>query len=306
VTGATPVALQSGIARVTSGGRGRWIAAAIAAGDPAVTKVAHNSTPALSADGHLVYVAVSNGNGFGAATGYLVALDARTLAPVAKVRLIDPSTGNPADVHDDGTASPTVGPDGDVYFGVLESAFPTHHARGWLLRFDRLLVPKGVPGSFGWDDTASIVPATMVPGYGGGSPYLLMTKYNDYAGAGGSGVNRVAILDPNASAPDPISGIAVMREVLSAAGPTPDDEFPGVPGAVREWCINTAAVDPLTGAVFVNNEDGTLYRWDTTTGALAQSIVLTAGVGEAYTPTLVGPDGTVYAINDATLFAVGD
>jgi hypothetical protein len=33
--------------------------------------------------------------------------------------------------------------------------------------------------------------------------------------------------------------------------------------------------------------------------------VLTPGIGEAYTPTLVGPDGTVYAINDATLFAVG-
>ena len=26
---------------------------------------------------------------------------------------------------------------------------------------------------------------------------------------------------------------------------------------------------------------------------------------EAYTPTLVGPDGTVYAINNATLYAIG-
>jgi len=73
-----------------------------------------------------------------------------------------------------------------------------------------------------------------------------------------------------------------------------------------EWCINTAAVDPITRAILANNEDGRLYRWDTVSGALAQSITLTAGVGEAYTPTMVGPDGTVYAINDATLFAVGE
>ena len=41
------------------------------------------------------------------------------------------------------------------------------------------------------------------------------------------------------------------------------------------------------------------------TGALTESITLTAGIGEAYTPTILGPDGTVYAINDAKLFAVG-
>ena len=26
---------------------------------------------------------------------------------------------------------------------------------------------------------------------------------------------------------------------------------------------------------------------------------------EAYTPTVIGPDGTVYAINNATLYAIG-
>ncbi len=306
VTDATPLALESGIARVTNGGRGRWVAAATAAGDTSITKVAHSSASALSVDQRILYVAVSDGTGSGAATGYLLALDARTLATLAAVRLKDPATGLDADVHDDATASPTVGPDGDVYFGVLESPFFSHHGRGWLLHFDRSLNPKGAIGAFGWDDTPSIVPAVMVPGYAGASSYLLMTKYNDYAVAGGTGVNRIAVLDPNASMTDPISGIAVMREILTVAGPTPDPEFPGLPGAVREWCINTAAVDPITHAVLVNNEDGMLYRWDTTTGTLAQSITLTAGLGEAYTPTIVGPDGAVYAINDATLFAVGE
>jgi hypothetical protein len=34
-------------------------------------------------------------------------------------------------------------------------------------------------------------------------------------------------------------------------------------------------------------------------------VTLTSGVGEAYTPTAIGADGTVYAINNSILFAVG-
>ena len=41
------------------------------------------------------------------------------------------------------------------------------------------------------------------------------------------------------------------------------------------------------------------------TNTFTQRVQLTNGVGEAYTPTVIGADGTVYAINDATLFAVG-
>ena len=34
--------------------------------------------------------------------------------------------------------------------------------------------------------------------------------------------------------------------------------------------------------------------------------MLTSGRGEAYTPTAIGPDGAIYAINDAVLFSVGN
>jgi hypothetical protein len=73
----------------------------------------------------------------------------------------------------------------------------------------------------------------------------------------------------------------------------------------KEWCVNTAAVDPATRSIVANSEDGKLYRWDLAANTLSQSVVLTPGIGEAYTPTLIGPDGTVYAINNGTLFAVG-
>jgi hypothetical protein len=81
---------------------------------------------------------------------------------------------------------------------------------------------------------------------------------------------------------------------------------PGTPtGARYEWCINSAVVDPADGSVIVNSEAGTLYRWDLDRNSLAEEIRLNRPRPEAYTPTLIGPDGTVYAINNATLYAVG-
>ena len=78
-----------------------------------------------------------------------------------------------------------------------------------------------------------------------------------------------------------------------------------IPNAVREWCINSGVVDPLTSSVMANSEDGNVYRWDLTTNTLSETVTLSPGVGEAYTPTVIGPDGTVYAINWAILNAVG-
>ena len=304
VTGANPSNLVSGIARVAPDGTGIWVGAAAAAGDASIQKPAMNCAPALSVDGSTVYIAVNTALSSSVAqTGYLLALDSTTLATRAKVALIDPNMGIAAQVSDDGTASPVVGPDGRVFYGVLEAQFPTHNARGWLLQFDAMLNPGGVPGSFGWDVSPSIVMATMVPSYTGSSNYLLALKYNNYAGVGtGDGLNRLALLDPRASQADTIvPSVSVMREILTILGPTLDA---GSATARREWCINTMAVDAQRRSLLANNEDGVLYRWDLTTNTLSQSVRLTAGLGQAYTPTLVGADGAVYAISNATLFSI--
>src|SRR5215469_3084839 len=301
--GPTSAGLESGIARISHDGIGTWVSAATASGDFNITKVNMNCAPALSHDERHLYVGVDN---FDFGFGYLLELNAETLQPEHQVRLLDPATGFDALITDDSSATPTVGPDGDIFFGMLENPFPSHNDRGWLLHFSADLSQQKSPGDFGWDDTASVVEASLVKSYQGASKYLLMTKYNNYAGLGGDGVNKIAILDPNYSQPDFLFGNPVMKEVLTITGPTPDPSFPFIPGAVREWCINTAAVDPFTKSVLANSEDGKLYRWDLTTNSFSQVITLTGGLGEAYTPTLIGKDGTVYAINRAVLFAIGD
>ena len=299
LAGPTPINLKSGLARVAADGTGTWASAAALSGDPAMVEVSISCAPALSADGSILYVAVDDGE-----FGYLLALNSTTLALINRVRLLDPSSGQPAFIFNASSSTPTVGPDGDVYFGVLENPFPNHNDRGWMLHFNSDLSKTKVPGSFGWDDTPSIVPASIVPSYTGTSQYLLMTKYNNYCGIGnGTGQNQIAILDPNATEHDPIiPGTLVMKEVLTHLGVTPDS---GCPGGVREWCINSAAIDPFTKSVLANSEDGNLYRWDLTTNTLSQVITLSSGIGEAYTPTVIGADGTAYAINKAILDAIG-
>jgi hypothetical protein len=297
---ANPAGVISGIARIGADGTGSWVSAATVSGEAAMFKPAMGAAPAISADQKTVYVVVK-GTGI---EGRLLALDSTSLALKGKTSLIDPVTRSPARVSDDSTAAPMVGPDGDVYYGVLETVQGQHNARGWLLHFDATLAQSKTPGSFGWDDTPSVVPAALVPSYTGSSAYLVMTKYNNYGRSGsGDSKNRIAVLDPNTAQADTVSpGQQVMKEVLTILGPTPD---PAYPGGVTEWCINTAAVDPFSKSILVNSEDGYLYRWDLATNTLSQKIRLTSGLGESYTPTAVGADGLVYAINNAIMFAVG-
>ncbi|MCV2362869.1 hypothetical protein LNV23_05315 [Paucibacter sp. DJ1R-11] len=300
-----PGGLQGGIVRVAADGKALWKSAAELSGDANMFQTAMNAAPALSVDEKTLYIAVnSDPASANMQNGYLLALDAGTLTLKAKRRLINPATDLIARVSDSSTASPTVGPDGDVFYGVLENSRLDHNGRGWLLHFNADLSLLKTPGSFGWDDTASIVPTSAVPGYSGASSYLLLVKYNNYFGIGtGDGQNKMALLDPQASQADPISpAVTVMKEVLTIVGPTVDAE---TPGGVREWCVNTAVVDVKGQSALVNNEDGTLYRWDFRSNRFSESVKLNAGIGQAYTPTVAGPDGLVYSINGAQLHAVG-
>ena len=93
-----------------------------------------------------------------------------------------------------------------------------------------------------------------------------------------------------------------MREVLTILGPTLES------GTSRPGRRSGASTPPpsirCTKSILVNSEDGFLYRWDLVTNKLTQRIQLTSGVGEAYTPTAIGADGAVYAVNNAVLFSI--
>ena len=296
------VTLQSGIARIAEDGTGTWVAATTAASDSGIYELAYNQAPALSNDHRTLYIAVSGSDN----AGYLLALDSRTLATTGKTRLRDAlNTNNNARLLDDGTASPMVGPDGDVYFGVFENSYGSNHFRGWLNHYNSTLTQTKTPGAFGWDHTPSVVPASIVGAYHGASEYLLVSKYNNFAQVGGDGINKVAVLDPNDTMIDSVSGATVMKEVIAMAGVTPDTEYlSGLPNAVREWCVNSMAVDVATRAVIVNSEDGHVYRWNLSNNTLTEPLKITDGLGQAYTPTVIGVDGTVYAIGNAILFAI--
>lgn len=315
VTNGTFNGLQSGLARISATGVGTWVACDTANGLSG-TKITNDCTPALSNDGSSVYIATRDTNDYG--NPYLVQLDSTSLATLNKVYLVPPpENGNSATfayILDEGTASPMVGPDGDVYFGIWWSDLVS---RGFMLHYSGDLQTQKPAGAFGWDDTASVVPASAVPAYQGSSSYLVLTKYNNYSDSGidGDGLNRVAILDPNATEqytvqygpthnPPNSTGptYTCMNEVMTIVGPTQNSGQPGV----REWCINSAVIDVPDKAAIINSEDGHVYRWDLTTGNVIDNDSLAPPTGEAYTPTLATADGLAFAVNDQTVDCLWD
>jgi hypothetical protein len=300
---APPGLTNGGFARIDSAGNATFVLATVIANDTRIGRPAQNSAPALSNDGATLYVCVKGTNSD--SVSYLVGLDPMTLATKYRVQLVSPGPGA-LSILDNSTASPVVGPDGDVFFGVYGN-----FGHGYGLHFSPDLSTQMPPAAFGWDNTLAIVPTNMIPTYSGTSTYLLFSKYNNYAGKTGNGVNCMALLDPHATQLDPHPSpnpTIEMREVLTVIGCTPDSEYQSAtyPIAVREWCINTAAVNPATQSVFAPSEDGRLYRWNLALNSLTEVITLGTGLGAPYVPTVVGPDGIIYTLNGGKLFSLGN
>jgi len=325
-SGNNAVGLKNGIAKITPSGSATWVSIDSITGDVGDV-IQTNCEPAISNDGTHLYAATKQALWYNYNNPKLIEINTSNLTKVNTVNLTIP-VSTPTDpqsfayVQDDGTSSPLVGPDGDVYFGV----WYLNIYRGFMLHYSGDLRTQKLAGAFGWDDTGAIVPSSIVPGYSGLSSYLICTKYNNYADGYGDGQNKVAILDPNASetytvqyGDDNPGGLMVgdnhsgtttgasyttMNEVITLLGIT-SNVVEGLEG-VREWCVNSVAIDiPGKGAV-VNSEDGHSYRWDFTSNAITDNLNLEPPTGEAYTPTLASADGIAFAVNNATVFAMWD
>jgi hypothetical protein len=48
-----------------------------------------------------------------------------------------------------------------------------------------------------------------------------------------------------------------------------------------------------------------VYRWSFVTNTITEALNLQPPTSEAYTSTVIGPDGQIYALNNAILFAIG-
>jgi hypothetical protein len=143
-------AVENCVVRVSKSGSANSKTAAQLTGDVRFTQFPQNLAPAFSVDGSIMYLVVSNGIEGGPVA--LVGVDPSTLTVKQRtsdnsnmiVELWDPHYGVnfPVIVSEFSSSSPTVGPDGDVYFGVRGSQ--TRSSIGWLLHFDKELYVQKV------------------------------------------------------------------------------------------------------------------------------------------------------------------
>jgi len=221
---------------------------------------------------------------------------------------VDPGTNEPppARVIDDTSSTPTIAPDGSVFYGAYTAY---NYAQGHLLHFS---ANGDFLNSFffGWDSTPAIYPH--------GNTYSVVIKNNHYPGGSycidpnwcpfarttadllGPESYFVTQLDPNLNIEWSFQNTNHQSCTRNADGTVTcvTDHPNGF-----EWCVNAPVVD-ATGTVYANSEDGNLYaiqQGGTTSTRLFQQLAL----GAAYTPVSIGADGRIYSQNDGHLFVIG-
>lgn len=218
---------------------------------------------------------------------------------------VEPETNHAgtARIIDQSSSSPTVLPD-----GVLYGAYSRYNvARGHLVKFD--FNGNFVASfDFGWDSTPAV--------YSHGGTYSILIKDNHYDEESGFYCNP----DPTVPVSQTVcasTGIPAGPFYITQLSPSlaPEWKFHNTnftsdhPNGF-EWCINAPGVD-ASGFVYVNSEDGNLYRipqghtgvFDFSSGG-SQKLFLKVAIGAAYTPLSIAPDGTIFTENDGVLFAV--
>jgi hypothetical protein len=222
---------------------------------------------------------------------------------------VDPAQNRPGAgrVIEDGTYSPTIAPDGSIFFGTYARY---NWAQGHMLKFSssgQFLASY----IFGWDITPAI--------YSHDGTYSVVMKDNHYSGLG-SYCDDNTLCPPDRTASDPSNPESFFITQLSkdlvpewsfqntnqfSCTRNPDGTITCVQDHPHgfEWCINAPAVDGH-GVVYGNSEDGSLYTINQG-GGLRDQLFLNLALGAAYTPLAISPDGKIYTENDGSLFVVG-
>jgi hypothetical protein len=221
---------------------------------------------------------------------------------------VDPATNEPPPgrVLDESSSSPTVAPDGSIFYGAYTAY---NFAQGHMLHFSA----NGDflnSFNFGWDNTPAIYPH--------GGTYSVIFKNNHYAGGSycvdpnwcpvartstellGPEAYFVTQFDPNLNIEWTFQNTNTQSCTRNADGSVTcvSDHPNGF-----EWCVNAAVVD-ANGTVYANSEDGNLYAIGQG-GVMLQNIFQQLALGAAYTPASLDGAGRIYSQNDGHLFVVG-
>ncbi len=235
----------------------------------------------------------------------------RDLGPAGNAAIFgnDPAQNTPGAgrVLDDSSSTPTIAPDGSVFYGAYSRY---NYAQGHLMHFASDGTYLGAY-NFGWDSTVGIFQHNKT--------YSVVIKDNHYSGLG-SYCNDPTICPTDRTSTNPASPeeffitqlspkLTVEWKFKNTNTQSCSRNADGTISCVNdhpnsfEWCVNADVFD-ANGLVYANSEDGNLYVINQG-GTLNQRLFQQLALGAAYTPTSLGGDGKIYSQNAGHLIVAG-